>query len=63
MAGWLRTTYRQYKDRGLMVVTLMAENDYGEAPSVDELKGWANQYIRLIRFSRHRLDRLKKLSW
>ena len=27
-----------------MVITLMAENGSGEAPSVEELKGWANQY-------------------
>ena len=36
--------YQKYKDRGLMVITLMAENGSGVTPSVDELKSWANQY-------------------
>ena len=32
------------KDSGLMVITLIGENDAGETPSTADLLGWAEQY-------------------
>ena len=32
------------KDRGFIVITLMAENSAKQTPSVEDLKWWADQY-------------------
>ena len=32
------------KDDGLMVITLIGENDSGQTPSAEDLAGWADAY-------------------
>ena len=40
----LAAMYEAYKDRGLMVITLLGENNDGGAPTTDELMTWAETY-------------------
>ena len=37
-------TYETYKDQGLIIVTLLVENNDQQAPSVDELGLWVEEY-------------------
>ena len=40
----LAAMYEEYKDRGLMVITLLGENNEGAAPTTEELMLWAETY-------------------
>jgi thiol-disulfide isomerase/thioredoxin len=43
-AAGLEATYQQYKDRGLIIVSLYAENDFGSPPSSSELASFGDSY-------------------
>jgi thiol-disulfide isomerase/thioredoxin len=43
-AAGLEATYQKYKDRGLIIVSLYAENDYGSPPSAGELASFGDGY-------------------
>ena len=36
--------YQDYKDEGLMIITLITENYDGETPDTDDLNEWADEY-------------------
>jgi len=40
----LEDLYQDYKDEGLMIITLITENYDGEAPDMEELNEWADEY-------------------
>ena len=40
LAQW----YEDYADQGLMVITLLVETQDGEAPTVEDLNTWADDY-------------------
>ena len=43
-AGGLENLYQQNKDAGLMVVNVIIENEASEAPSQEDLQGWAAEF-------------------
>jgi len=43
-AAGLETTYQKYKDRGLIIISVYAENDYGSPPSPSELATFGDSY-------------------
>ena len=43
-APHLSDLYDQYKDRGLMIITLLGEDESGGTPGVENLETWADQY-------------------
>jgi len=40
----LEAWYQKYKDDGLIVIHLMAEDSYGGTPNQSDLTSWANSY-------------------
>ena len=40
----METLYQDYKDQGLMVITLIVENGDSQTPSQEDLKEWADEY-------------------
>ncbi|TPV93880.1 MAG: hypothetical protein B7733_18195 [Myxococcales bacterium FL481] len=38
----MESKYQQYKDQGLVMFTLMGENNNGGVPSQSDLQAWAN---------------------
>ena len=43
-APYLEAFYQQHKDSDFIVITLLAENDYGQTASQSDLQQWANDY-------------------
>ncbi len=43
-APHLTELYNYYRDSGLMIITLLGEDDSGNTPGVESLEAWADQY-------------------
>ena len=43
-AAELEALYQEYKDRGFIVVTMLAENNSGSAPTMEDLQAWQATY-------------------